>query len=80
MSARDFLSADVDTHQLIFLAHDVRNIHVMGRGRKVLEFLLGENVVGNQMDFSVTVLASLRSGHFGDLARTAFDDDVTTLA
>ena len=32
------------------------------------------------MDFRVTVLAGLRSAHFDNLARAAFDDDESVLA
>ena len=51
-----------------YLSDDIGDIHVMRRGTNILELLAGENVEGNEMNFSVTVLASLGSGHLDDFA------------
>ncbi len=47
------------TYKLIFLAHDIRNLHVMSGRGKFLKFLAGENVDGGQVDFGVAVLSRL---------------------
>lgn len=52
----------------------------MGRRAQVLKLLASENIDGDEMDLSVTVLAGLRGGHVHDLARAALDHDVTVLA
>lgn len=52
----------------------------MGGGRQILELLLGEDVLSNQVNLGVTVLAGLGGRHVDDLAGAALDDDVTTLA
>ena len=51
----------------------------MGRGRKILIFLAGEDINTDQVDLGVAVLSSLRSGHFHNLARTVLDNDVAVL-
>jgi hypothetical protein len=51
---------------------------VCGRAQ-IFHLLAGENVDSDQMDFGVTVLASLRGGHFDDLARAVLDADVSVL-
>ena len=67
------------THELEFATADVGDVHVVGRRRQIFQLLAGEDVDGNQMNLGVTVLASLGGGHVNDLARAAFDDDVTVL-
>jgi hypothetical protein len=66
------------THELVLLAADVGDVHVVGGGAEILELLVGEDVDGDQMDLGVTVLSGLGSGHFDDLARAVLDDDETT--
>lgn len=68
------------THELIFLARDIGNIHVVGGGGEILELLAGEDVDGDQVDLGVTVLSSLGGRHVDNLARAALDNDVTILA
>lgn len=68
------------THQLVLLAGDVRDVHVVGGRRDILELLAGEDVESDNMGLGVTVLASLGGGHFDDLAGTALDDNVTVLS
>jgi len=65
--------------KLIFLAADVGNVHIVSGWAKVLQLLPGENVNRDKMDLGVTVFASLRRGHFDDLARTVLDDDEAVL-
>lgn len=62
------------TYELVFLAGDVRNVHVVSGGREILQLLLGEDVDGNQVDLGVTVLSGLRGGHVDDLARAVLDN------
>lgn len=68
------------THELIFLADYVRDIHIVGRGTEILQFLAGENIDSDKMDLGVTVLSGLGGAHLHDLARAALDDDETVLA
>ena len=44
------------------------------------ELLASEDVEGGEMNFGVTVLASLRGGHVDDLAGAILDHDKTVLA
>lgn len=68
------------THKLVFLTGDMGHLHVVGRWREILELLVGEDIDGDQMDLCVTVLASLGSGHFDDLAWALLDDDEAVLS
>ena len=52
----------------------------MGGGRKIFQLLASEDVDSGQVDFCVTVLSSLGSGHIDDVARTTFDDNETVLS
>ena len=52
----------------------------MGRGAKIFQLLASKDVDGNQMDFGVTVLASLGSTHIDNFAGAAFNNDETVLA
>lgn len=67
------------THELVFLAGDLGDVHVVSRGRQIFELLASEDVEGDQVDLGVTVLASLGGGHFDNLAGTVLDDNVTVL-
>jgi hypothetical protein len=49
----------VSTYELVFLAADIWHIHVVGGWAQFFELLASEDVDGNQMDLSVTVLTSL---------------------
>lgn len=68
------------THQLVFLAGDVGDVHVVGGRRQIFVLLASEDVESDNVNFGVTVLASLGGGHVNDLARTVLDDNVTVLA
>jgi len=46
-------------YKLIFLSHDIRNLHVMSGGGKFLKFLAGEDIDRRQVDFGVAVLSRL---------------------
>lgn len=70
----------VDHYKLVFLALDVGDVHVVGRGAKIFELLASEDVNCDEMDLGVTVLAGLGSAHFDDLARAALDNDKSVLA
>jgi len=69
-----------DIKELVFLAGDVGDIHVVGGRAKFLKFLASENINSNEMDLGMSVLASLRSRHVDDLARAALDDDEAVLS
>lgn len=47
------------THELVLLATDVGNVHVVGGRAQLFELLAGEDVDGNQVNLGVSVLASL---------------------
>jgi hypothetical protein len=65
---------------LVFLSSDNWNIHVVGGWAQLFKLLASEDIDGDQMDLSVTVLSSLRGRHIHDLARTALDNDETVLS
>lgn len=67
------------TYQLVLSAGDVWYVHIVGRRGEVFELAAVEDVEGNKMDLGVAVLASLRSRHVNDLARTTFDHNVAVL-
>ena len=52
----------------------------MGRWGKIFQLLAGEDIDGDQVNFGVTVLSSLGSGHVNDLAWTTLDDNMTVLS
>jgi hypothetical protein len=70
----------VKPYQLVLLAGNVWNIHVVGGWAKLLKLLASEDINGNKMDLSVTVLASLGGGHVDDLARAVLDADEAVLS
>jgi hypothetical protein len=67
------------TYELVLLAADVGHVHVVGGGAQLFKLLGGEDVDGDQMDLGVAVLASLRGGHFDDLAGTVLNDNEAVL-
>jgi hypothetical protein len=68
-----------DIEKLVFLATDVGDIHVVGGWAQFFKLLASEDVNGDEMDFGVTVLASLGGGHVNDLARAVLDHDEAVL-
>lgn len=70
----------VDLYKLVFLALDVGDVHVVGRGAKIFKLLASEDVNCHEMDLRVTVLAGLGSAHFNDLAGALLDNDKSVLA
>ena len=69
-----------DTHELVLLASDVGNIHVVGGGAQFLELFTGEDIKSDQMDLGVAVLSSLGSGHIDDFAGAVLDHHESVLA
>lgn len=69
----------MQTNKLVFLAANVWHIHVVGGWAQFFELLAGEDINGNQVDLSVTVLASLGRGHVDDLAWTVLDHNEAVL-
>jgi hypothetical protein len=67
------------TYELVLLAADVGDVHVVGGGAELFKLLGSEDVDGDQMDLGVTVLAGLRGGHLDNLAGTVLDDDEAVL-
>ena len=67
------------TYELVLLAADVGDVHVVGRRAQIFQLFGGEEVDGNQMNFGVAVLAGLGGGHFDNLARAVLDDDEAVL-
>jgi len=65
--------------QLVFLAGNVRHIHVVGGWAEFFELLAGEDIDGNKMDLCVTVLSSLGGRHVDDLAGAVLDADEPVL-
>lgn len=47
------------TYELVFLAGDIWDIHVVGGWAEIFEFLAGEDINGDEMDFGMAVLAGL---------------------
>lgn len=70
----------IDVDELVLSTGDVGDIHVVGRGRKILELLASEDVNGDKVDLGVTVLAGLRGRHVDNLAGAALDNNVAVLA
>ena len=68
------------TYELVFLATNVRNIHVVGGWAQFFELLSSEDVNGSKMDLCVTVLASLGGRHVDNLAWAVLDDYETVFA
>ena len=52
----------------------------MGGWTKIFQLFPGKNIDGNEMDFGMPVLASLRSAHFDNFARATFNHDETVLS
>jgi hypothetical protein len=67
------------TYELVFLAGNVGNLHIVGGWGEIFELLVGEDIDGDQVDLCVTVLASLGGGHFDNLAWALLDDDEAVL-
>jgi hypothetical protein len=67
------------THELVLLAADIGDVHVVGGRAEFFQLLVGEDVDGDQVDLGVAVLASLGGGHFDNLAGAVLDDDKTVL-
>lgn len=67
------------TYELVFLAGDIWDIHVVGGRAEIFELLTGEDIDGDKMNLGVTVLASLRGTHLDNLAGAALNDDKAVL-
>jgi hypothetical protein len=70
----------LNINELVLLAENIGNIHVVGGGGDIFVLLTSEDVNTDQVDLGVTVLASLGGAHVDDLAGTARDDDESVLA
>ena len=68
------------THELIFLARHIGDVHVVSRRTEIFQLLASEDINSDKMDFSMTVLSGLRGAHFDNLAWAILDDDETVLA
>eukprot|EP01137_Pigoraptor_chileana_P000545 Opistho-2@36914 len=72
--------ARVDVDQLVILAADVGDVHVVSRRGQILVLLASEDVNGNQVDLGVAVLAGLRGAHLNNPAGAVLDDHKPVLA
>ena len=70
----------MEHYKLVFLAHHVGDVHIVGRGAKIFELLASEDINRNEMDLGVTVLAGLGSAHFDNFARAVLYADKSVLA
>ena len=52
----------------------------MRTGTQIFQLLAGKDINGDEMHFGVSMLASLGGAHFHNLARAAFDHDVSIFA
>lgn len=68
-----------DSYQLVFLASNVGDVHVVGGGAEFFKLLAGKDVDGDKMDLGVTVLTSLRGRHVDNLAGTVLDHNEAVL-
>lgn len=69
-----------DVNELVVGTHHLGNITIVRRGYNILKLLSGEDVDGDKVTLSVTVLSSLGSGHLYNLAGPPLDDEMSTLA
>lgn len=67
------------TYELVLLATDNGDVHVVGGGGEIFELLASEDINGNDVNLGVTVLSGLGGGHLDDLAWATLDNDVTVL-
>lgn len=67
------------SYQLVLLAGDIGDVHVVGGGAQLFELLASEDIDGDKMDLGVTVLTSLGSRHVDNLAGAVLDHDETVL-
>ena len=74
------ISLIVDINQTEIRTLNLGDLDVMGRGAQILELLTGEDVDGDEVNLSMTVLSSLGGRHLNNLARVTLDDNVSTLA
>lgn len=67
-------------NKLVVSTIDMGNVTVVGRGNNIFKLLGSEDINTNKVTFSMPVLSSFGSGDLHNLARPAFDDNVTVLA
>lgn len=67
------------TNELVFLAGDIWDIHVVGGWAEIFKLLASEDIDGDEMDFGMAVFAGLWGTHFDNLAGAALDDDEAIL-
>lgn len=67
------------TYELELPAANVGNVHVVGGRGEIFQLLASKDIDGDQVNLSVTVLASLGGRHVDDLAGTVLDDDEAVL-
>jgi len=71
--------AVITAYQLVILALDVGDIHVVGRWTNVFVLSSCEDIQSDQVNFSVPVLPGLGRGHLNNLTRAALNHDVSIL-
>lgn len=58
----------IDIHDGILCSRDIRNVHVVSCWRKVLDFLLREEIGADNVGFCVAMLSRLGERDVSDLA------------
>jgi len=69
--------AVINVDKGVFTSGDIGNIHVMGGRTNIFQFLASKDIDSDEMDLGMAMLSRLGRGHFHNLARTTFYDDVT---
>lgn len=67
-------------YQSVFASADIRDVHIVGGWRQIFELLASEDINSDDVNLGVTVLSSLGSRHFNDLAWSLVDDDEAVLS
>jgi len=70
----------VNVDKLVFGTSDIGDIHVVRGRTDIFQFLAGEDIDGDKVNFRVSVLTGLRGRHVHDLAGATLDNDVTVFA
>jgi hypothetical protein len=70
----------VNVDKLVFVTIDMGDIHVVRGRTDIFQFLAGEDIDGDKVNFGMPVLTGLRGRHVHDLAGATLYNDVTVLA
>jgi hypothetical protein len=70
----------VNVDKLVFGTSDIGDIHVVRGRTDIFQFLAGEDIDGDKVNFGMSMLTGLRGRHVHDLAGATLDNDVTVFA